>query len=187
MDHSRATYEAYDGVELRLLNGRIARCPALTVQEASHYLRLLAGVGEDPSAYDIFLSEFPGRIGILDERITDLGLELAAPNGRPVEFGDLTLKDALALIDVIATALDDAFSVESSEAKVRILDELPLTLGVDANAGEVFTLARTFAEQLYLLMNGLAQDFLQHLTLRPVVKVMEIRAAGLAMSQPGQG
>lgn len=173
MDRSQATYEAYDGVELQLLNGRVVRCDALTVAEAVHYLRLLASIGEDPDAHDTLMSEFPERIGILDVQLADIGLEVEG-----IELGDLTLKDGFEMVGILATALGDAFSVESSKAKVRVLDEFPVTFGVEGlKPPEVFTLARTFAERLYLLIYGLAQDFCQHLTLSPGVKVMVLRAA----------
>lgn len=198
MDRSQATYEAFDGVELRLLNGRVVRCSALTVKEAVHYLRLLSLIkeaaeseGDDDvalvaaaGAHDDLVSGFPDRIGILEERLVDLGLEVEGPDGALL-FGDLTLKDAFEMVGILATALSDAYSAESSKAKVRILDELPLTLGVDGlGPAEVFALGRTFGKGLYLLVYDLAEDFCQHLTLSPRVKVMELRAATVPSPTP---
>lgn len=192
MDRNKATYEAYDGVELRLLNGVVVRCAALTVEEAVRYLRLLSSIKEAveseeedvfaavfvaaAAAHEDLVSGFPGRLGILGERLVDIGLEVEGPDGM-LAFGDLTLEDALAMVHILGVALSDAYSAESSKAKVRILDELPPTLGVDGlGPAEVFALGRTFGKSLYLLIYDLAEDFCRHLTLSPRVKVMEMRA-----------
>ena len=177
MDKNRATFEAYDGVELRLLNGRVVRCPALTVAEAAHFLRMGARVEDgDYSGVDEFVAAFPVRIGVLKERLVDLGLVVEGPAG-PLAFGDLTLEDGLALARLYGEAVADAKDARSSKAKVRVLDEWPATFGFTAGTpGEVFQVARSFAEALYLHVYGLAKDFLDHLTLSPGVRVMTLRA-----------
>lgn len=177
MENDQATFEAFDGVELRLLNGRTVRCPALTIREAARYLRVLGRLKKEPAQHDVFMAEFPERIGLLEVPLADLGLAVALPDGSQVKFGLLTVADAFAMLEVLGTALADPFAEESSLAKIRVLDEFPVTLGVELKEPyEVFALGRAFAESFYLMIYGLAADFLVHLTASPPVKVFEIRA-----------
>lgn len=177
MNRDQASFDAVDGVELHLLNGQTVRCPALTVKEALRYLRLFAGAEGNPSNHDEILRSFPERIGIMDVRLVDIGLEAEGPDG-PLSFGNLTVQAAFDLLDILGVAMgEDYASVAVAEAQVRILDEFPETLGIQSERPtEVFGGARAFAEAFYLRIYGLAQDFCGHLTASPPVLVMTIRA-----------
>lgn len=169
-----ATYRTLEDIELRLLNGRVVYTPALSIAEAKRLLRSLTEIGENPAAHVEIIQTFPQRTGLTDERLVDLGFEVEG-----LEFGELTLGDALAMAEIYGTAAADAYAAESSRAKVRVLDEFPVTFGLDAERStpaEVFGLARTFVETLYLLVYGLAQDFSRALTASPPVRALELRA-----------
>ena len=175
----RATFEAFDGVELRFLGGVVRKCAALTVAEAAHYLRLEARVNEgDLAAMRQFAAEFPDRIGMLDVRLTDTGLEVVGPGGAPLSFGDLTVADGLELSEIVAEAVGR--DRRAPKAQVRILDEFPATFGLDARTltpADVFEVARAFTEALYLHIYGLAKDFYGHLSRSPRVEVMTMTRA----------
>lgn len=186
VDRNQATFEAFDGVEIRLLNGRVVRSSALTVAEAVHYLRLIERVdADDLTAVTEFVAEFPQRVGIQDEKLADLGLEVSGPGAVPLSFGDLTVKDGLSLASLYAQSIQDG--PRAPKAQIRVLDEFPATFGLDAAVlapSDVFDVARGFTEALYLHIYGLARDFCRHLTTSPRVKVMELRAAGSWSSTP---
>jgi len=81
MENSRATFEAFDGVDVELPDGRTVLCRVLTIREAVRFLRLLAKSGEgDADAQLRFLEEFPAAIGLGEERLTPFEIfELAQP------------------------------------------------------------------------------------------------------------
>jgi len=74
-ERSRATHEAYHGVEVSLPDGSVVECEALTVREATHWLRLLHVVENSDDvrlqneAFLEFLEDFSAAIGIEDKRL----------------------------------------------------------------------------------------------------------------------
>lgn len=176
MDRDRATYEAYDGVRLELLNGAVAECAPLTVKEAVHFLRVLEGFkARTPGAFDALMSEFPARVGLTEQRLADIGLEVEDQSGNPLEFGDLTYADAVKIAEKVAAACYDPDPAAMSRAQIDVLDEIPGTLGVEGPAADVFAVARRFTEAFYLLIYGMARDFCGHLTASPPVKVYSLQ------------
>ena len=168
MDRSKATYEAFDGVELRLFNDRVVRCPALGVGEAIRYLRLLGSVSEDFQAHHTFMGEFPERIGIIEVPLRDLGFSMKAPDGEDgeeLDGGELTVKAALGYLELLSNAGDG-----DPRAQADFMDRFPAALGFDPSSvipSEIFAAGRTFAERVYELIYGLASDFSSHLTTSP--------------------
>lgn len=170
-----ATYEAYDGVELRLLNGCVVRCPALTVREAVRYLRLLSRAREDAEANAAFLAEFPGRMNLEVQRLVDLGVAVEG-----ADLGELRYKDGVRLAKVLALASYHPDVRKRSKAQVAFLRLLPKKLGLDPDSlqpHEVMELGRRLVDDMYETMYGLAEDFCSHLTSSPPVKVMTLRRA----------
>lgn len=174
MENSDATFEAFDGVELRLLNGRVVRCDALTVREAVRYLRMLSKIAEDPTAHDGFLHEFSVRVGLLEVQLCDLGLTVEGVN-----VGALTVAQGLDLADVVTAAAGPTYAKATAEAQVRILDEFPGALGISGSTEDVFAGARAFVQALYEKLYGMARDFSGHLAVSPPVKVFEMRGQSL--------
>lgn len=175
MDRSQATYEAYDGVELRLLNERVVRCEAVTVAEAVRYLRLLSRVSEHFEAHHEFMAEFPERIGIADVPLRDLGFSIESPLGGELDGGLLTVCTGLELLRML-------FAAEGGDpgAQSDFLDKLPAELGADLSSihpADIFEFGRLFAQELYELLYGLASDFLTHLITGPRGQVLILRRA----------
>jgi hypothetical protein len=187
MDRNRATYEAFDGVRLELLNGAVAQCEPLTVQEAVRYMRQLQGFVDGRSgALDDLVSEFPARIGVTDARLVDLGLVVTDPRGRLLEFGGMVYSEGAELAAVIAEACWHASDAVRASAQAAVLERVPAAFGVaDLGPAEVFEVGREFARELYLLIYGLAQDFCDHLTASPAVTVMSLWA--VAAGSPTKG
>ena len=179
MDRSQATFEAYDGVELRLLNERVVQCPPLTVAEAVRYLRMLSRVSEDFGAHYAFMAEFPERIGIAEIPLGDLGFVMPSPvAGAPdLDGNGLTVTASLALLEVLAKAEQG-----DQDAIADFFDRFPPAIGVEpadlSPPAQVFECGRVFAEHAYTLIYGLASDFLTHLTTSPRGQVMMIARAG---------
>lgn len=172
MENSEATYEAFDGVELHLRNGRIVRSDPLTVQEAVRYLRLLTKLADDATCHEEFIDTFPARIGLLDVPLADLGLEVDGVVG----YGTLDVQGAISLAGLVTTAAGPTFERATANAQAKILDEFPETLGVDGTAVEVFAVARAFTQALYEKLYGMARDFLAHLTHGPKGQVLQMVA-----------
>ncbi len=175
MDRSQATYEAYDGVELRLLNERVVRCERVEVAEAIRYLRLLSRVSEHFEAHHIFMAEFPERIGIADVPLGDLGFSIESPLGGELDGGSLTVRGSLKLLRILMEA-------ENGEPRAQsdFLDKFPAALSADLSTihpAEIFEFGRTFAQEVYSLLYGLASDFLTHLTASPRGQVMILTRA----------
>lgn len=173
MDRDRATHEAYDGVRLELLNGAVAECAPLTVQEAVRYLRHLRDVREGrPAALDAFLAEFPERVGLDGQKLRDLGLEVEG-----VAFGDLTCADGRQILETFATATGHPDETARSRAQIAILDTAPRLLGLaTAVPAEVFAAVRSVVDAFLALIFGLAEDFCSTLTASPPVRVLRLRA-----------
>lgn len=167
---SDATYEAYDGVELRFLNGCVVKCAPLTVAEAVRYLRLFGQVEVEPTAHAAFVAEFPVRIGITQERLVDLGLEVEG-----CTFGDLTYEGARQLVALqVAAAWADDVRMRS-RAQGEFLTRFPLAVGLTgATPAEVFNVGRRFTEAMYRMIYGLAEDFCTHLISAPGVQVLVV-------------
>ena len=176
MDRSQATYEAYDGVELHLLNECVVRCEAMEVAEAIRYLRLLSRVSEHFEAHHVFMAEFPERIGIADVPLRDLGLSIDSPVGGEIDGGELTVRAALGLLQMLVKAENGDPGAQSD-----FLDKFPAALGAEMlssiHPAEVFEFGRLFAQEVYSLLYGLASDFLTHLTTSPSAQVMILTRA----------
>ena len=175
MDRSQATYEAYDGVELRLLNERVVRCEAMEVAEAIRYLRLLSRVSEHFEAHHAFMAEFPERIGIADVPLRDLGLSIECPLGGELDGGEVTVRDSLKLLRILVAAENGDPGAQSD-----FLDKFPAALSADLSSihpAEVFEFGRLFAQEVYSLLYGLASDFLTHLIASPRGQVMILTRA----------
>ena len=178
---NEATFEAYDGVELRLLNGRVVRCASLTVAEAVRYLRVLSLVETDPTAHERFIGEFPGRLGIEGERLVDLGLEVDG-----FAFGDLTYSAA---VELVALQVAGAWATDvraRSRAQCEFLDRFPAAVGLaPTSPAQVMAEGRRFTDAIYLMIYGLAEDFCSHLISAPGSQVLEVTgtvAPGLSSS-----
>lgn len=176
------TYRVGDGVEIRLLNDRVVHAPDLSVAEARNVLRTLVGIAEDPASHAAqhteFVRAFPERILIADERLVDVGFRFEAADGDEIDFGDLTVSDALDMVAVLGDAMGDPYALDTATAQVRVLDEFPVTLGLppDMRADAVFALARGLTEALYRMIYGLAADFSAALTASPPVRTVWVRA-----------
>jgi len=187
VDRSQATYEAFDGVELRLLNERVVRCKALGVGEAIRYLRLLGSVSEDFQAHHTFMGEFPERIGIIEVPLRDLGFSMEAPRGEELDGGELTVQAALGFLELLSNAENG-----DPHSQADFMDRFPSAVGFDSSSvipSEVFDAGRVFAERVYELIYGLASDFSTHLTTSPRGQVtMRLERAprknSLPMSMP---
>lgn len=147
MDRSRATFEAYDGVEFRVGEGTV-KVPSLSVGEAVRFLRLLARVEQgDGAANHEAAAMFSVRSGVEAVVLSDLGWE--GPGG------SLTVGAGIAF----ARQVDIAQTPDGWSAQAHVLDRAPRILGVDGEPAEVFGAARAFAQQVYTLVYGLARDF----------------------------
>lgn len=189
MDRNQATYEAYDGVVLTLLNDRTVQVPALTVEEATRLLRLSAAVEEgEPADVEGFIGSFPARSGLLGERLEDLrvirvgarpprALAVDEPWADRLKFGNLTLEDGLEIARLYLQATGGAWIAAAARAQIRILEELPSTFGLEApTRAETLECARAFAHALYRHIYGLAQDFCEHPVPGPTTAVTRARA-----------
>lgn len=178
MNPDQATYEAYDGVRITLLDGTVVECEPLTVAEAVRFLRQLRDVrSSEPGAHEAFTSEFPARIGITGESLTALGLEVEHPSGGSLDLAGLTYSDAVDICEQIAVASWHDDVRVRSDAQIAVLDEFPSRFGLDGlSPPELFAVGQSFAKEFYLLIYGLAQDFCSHLTASPPVRNLELRA-----------
>ena len=152
-----ATYEAYDGVELTL-GGSVVRCPSLTVVEAVRYLRLFGRETLDVGGHAAFLAEFPKRIGILDTRLSDLGVEVEG-----LTLDRLTYTEGLWLVETLTKA-------EQADARdaAMLLNRFRVAVGfVGADPEAVFALGREFVDALYRAVYRLASQFVFPPELRP--------------------
>ncbi len=178
MDRSQATYEAYDGVELRLHDGNVIRCEPLSVSEAIHFMRLLAEAVDDTRVHYEFLREFVPRIGFSGIKLVSLGLviELTQEDADiEVDLGDFselapgtTVEEALGICEALWKAQDEGDAWEFWE-------KMPPLFGVDprdADAAAAFAAGRAFVLIFYRHLYGLVSDFLRHLTAGPATQVM---------------
>jgi hypothetical protein len=181
VERSQATFEAYDGVELKLQDGRSVLVPSFTVTEAVHYLRILDRVREGSfDAHVAFLAGFPARVGILEVPLPAFGFEVGIP-GAGIRSPDLTVAQAVALADTVALAQE----TDGWRAQAEVLGRIPAVLGLDGAApAEVFLAARLFAHEVYTLLYGLAESFFGHLVSIPRGQVLTMGTAALT-STPG--
>lgn len=183
MDRDLATYEAFDGVELRLSSGRVVKSAALTVAEAVRFARppiTEEGLDVDGKLTEAalrtvgdHLAAFCARIGIADVPLSELGLEQVDD----IALGATTVARGLEIAcrQSIAGSVPD--TVEGATAMEWILDEVPAEFGLDASAAEVFHVARRVRVALYRHMDWLLRRFFAVLTTSPEVRTMQIRAA----------
>jgi len=171
MDRSRATYEAFDGVELRLLGGQVVRVPAFEVHEAIHFLRLFAAIeGGDQAAHRQFVAEFPARARLLTVPLSALGFALDVGEGEVRRCEQVTVADALALLALLEAAGDQS----GWRAQAQFLDRFAAAVALPKGMppGDAFTLGHAFREECYHALYGLARDFLSHLNSSPGVQVL---------------
>ena len=182
MERSQATFEAYDGVELKLQDGRVVRVPPFTVGEAASYLRLLSQVKDGSlEAHETFLATFPARAAIQDVPLVAFGFEVEIPGiGRRVP--ELTVAQAVALADTVARAME----ADGWRAQSEVLDRIPAVMGLsEPTPAEVFLAARLFAREVYTLLYGLAESFFGHLVSSPSGQVMRMAGTvGASTSTP---
>jgi len=162
VDRSEATFDSYDAVELRL-EDRVVRVPPLTVGEAVRYLRLMDRLHSgDEGAHAEIMATFPGRAGIVDVPLTAWGLTVDVPSVGPCA-PSVTVGEALELCGALTEAQGGAW-----RAQVKVLDRTPEVLGLPTlHPVEVFGAARLFAQEVYALIYGLAEDFFARLALGP--------------------
>lgn len=195
MDRSHAAFEAYDGVLIHLAGGRTVRAEPFTVAEAMQWYRLRASVeqgGGMPDGPEL-MNGLPARLGLADERLEDLRVlqvgareplvfDVDAPWGQ-LMFGDLTFGEAVKLAKLYVTATADAYSAESSRAKVRVLASFRKSLGLaDPSVAETFACAHAFMEAIYHHIYGLASDFSDFPVMGPQAGMMQ-GAAGFGSKQ----
>lgn len=164
----RSAFESFDGVEIRLLGGEVVRCPAFTVSDAAHFIRLLAQSADGDSEVIVsFVEQFIERVALGGAKLTELGFELDH-EGEPVGLGDLTYDDGRALCELLRTACWAEDIKARSVAQVRWLDEAPATFGLDlTEPEEVFAFGRDFCQAFYLHIYGLAEGFCSRLAETP--------------------
>lgn len=159
MDRRHGTFDAYDGVRLRLGTKTIT-VPAFTVTEAVRYLRMLDDVGAgDLGAHYRFLTSFTERARLGPVPLSDLGLERA---GR-VRCGPMPLADALRILETLGSSGGRS----AWRAQASFLDDFGPYVDGDPTPAEVFEAGGVFAAQVYAVVYGLAQRFLRSLTLPP--------------------
>ena len=166
MDSARAGFDAFDGVEIRLLGGGIVRAPAFTVAEAGRYLRMLndlATAGDDASqdAVEELVVGFVQRFGLADIALHDLGLAV-----EDVDFGDMTAARAIDFSRLLYVACWDESMKKRSRAMIEWLDGAPTAFGLDADdtsPPDLFEIGRAFTEAFYLHIYGLAEGFCSRL------------------------
>lgn len=168
MERSRATFDAYDAVELRL-EDRVVRVPPLTVGEAVRYLRLMDRLHSgDEGAHAEIMAVFPARAGIMDVPLSAWGLMVDVP-GVGACHPTMTVAQALEFCAVLAEAQEGGW-----RAQAKVLDRTPAALGLpELSPVEVFGAARLFAGEVYALIYGLAQDFFNRLALSPRGQAVE--------------
>ena len=171
MDRNQATYEAFDGVEIRLLDGHVVRTASLTVEEAVRYLRLQSNADFDVAAAHEFLRDFPARMGVTETPLSAFGLvvEDVADGHR---CAALTVAQGLELLELLGKAQQETGYQEQAD----FLEQFPKLTGLlGDDVWETFRLGHAFAEAYYLAIFGFARDFLSHLRSSPRAEVMVMR------------
>lgn len=177
-------YRVGDGVTIRLLDGETVHAKALTVSEALDVQRALVGLtSASVDEHTAFCRSFAPRIGVADVALSNLGFRLAPEDGDEIDLHDLTVSDALYMVELLGAALEgalvDPFAERTARAQVRVLDEFPKRLGLEPRAlstDQYFALARTFRDALYRMIYGLAQGFYSALIARPPIRALTVRA-----------
>lgn len=185
MDRGQAAFDAFDGLRIALIGGRVVHAPAFTVADASHFIRLLADLhgamvadADGPWTLDDVheihtlmhrtSSEVADRLGLLDAKLVEIGLEVDG-----VEWGDLTASDLQAMLGILNAACHHPDVGEQAANQMRWLDEATETFGLDPralSASELFEVGRSIARTYYRHMYGLASDFRSRLHQSPMVK-----------------
>lgn len=185
MGANEATFEAYDGVELRL-GQTVVRCPALTTAEAIGYLRLFDRAKDDPAAHAEFLDGFPERMGLAGVPLSDLGVDVEGPDGKPLDLSRLTYKSGTRVAALYGVAAYETDIGRRSRAQIKFLRRFPKLVGIaDPDAlppVHVFGAGARFVQDFYLRIYGLAQDFCSHLISGPTSQVMVLRGLSLEPS-----
>lgn len=169
MEHSQATLDAYDGVEIRLTDRTSVRAEALSVVEAIQMLGTMARIAEtgNMDIHARFLAEFYERFNIRDVTLAQLGLEFGGVDGSSL---------TVAATHELAQLYIAACRVEGWRAQSECLDRFPalLGLGSDVAPGDVFEAAAEFAEAFHRAIYALAQTFLHRLISTPGVRALEL-------------
>lgn len=193
MDPSRAAFEAFDGVEIELVGGRVVRAPAFSTKEAVGCIRKLYRLGELEAAFqegdlgtiggllrtrDELSADLLGRLGLSGERVTSIGFAYESPTGEAIEWGDLTVDDLRAMARIILDAGVAEDEGDQALAQIRWLDEAPGVFGIDGSTvspADLLAWGFRFQEAFYLHLYGLASDFYSRLHRAPAVKAWKIR------------
>jgi hypothetical protein len=154
-----AAYAAYDSTEIELPSGRVVRCPSLTVAEGVRYCRLFDRGAVDVAGHAKFFAEFPKRVGILDERLVDLGVQVEG-----LAFGEMLFCEAVALVQ----GVDRAARAPDVAVAARLLDKFRCAVGLPETEPEaVFAAAERFVVALYRCVYAIARDLLLPPALKP--------------------
>lgn len=183
MNRDDPIFEAYDGVELRLLHGRVARFPALTTAEALRFARPPIAVDEDGMATEEGMfaigdhfREFCERIELADVPLSDIALDGIGG----IDFGHMTVSRGIDVAVQQSIASDMPDTLEGAQAVQWLLDEVPAELSLEAGepAAEVFRAARALRIALYRHLDWLLRRFLAVLAMSPGVRTIALRAQG---------
>lgn len=176
------TFDAYDGVEITLMGGRVLKVPAFTVREATSFIRTWSHIMNGDHEHIVgFAAAFVDRAGLRDVTLGELGAEFEG-----VECADLTVREAQELLEVLALASWDDDLKTRSNAQVRWLDEAPGALGLEVDEpAELFEIGQAFARDYYLHMYGLASDFCSRLHTSPRVQAWRVMGAEAATLEVG--
>ncbi len=170
MELDRAGLDAFDGVAIRLIGGRVLRVPCLTVAEAARYLRTLNELAEvdvdvddakPMQTIESFVAEFGERMRLGDVTLAEFGLYVEGVDG------STTFDRLRALLETLTVASWSENVGERSRAQIRWLDGSPEVLGVDLSPPDLFARGQELASAFYLHVYGLAQDFCSRLALGP--------------------
>lgn len=160
---SRATFEAFDGVEVTLIGGRVLNVPAFTLSEATAYVRMWSKITDgDARLITSFVDAFVERAGLEDATLAELGVEAEGCE-------DLTAREVGALVGALSRASWADDERERSAAQLEWLTLAPKTFGVEDRA-ELAALGQRLARDYYVAMYGLSSDFCSRLHLGPEMK-----------------
>jgi hypothetical protein len=183
VERSRATFDAYDAVELRL-EDRVVRVPPLTVGEAVRYLRLMDRLHSgDEGAHAEIMAVFPARAGIMDVPLSAWGLMVDVP-GVGACHPTMTVAQALEFCAVLAEAQEGGW-----RAQAKVLDRTPAALGLpELSPVEVFGAARLFAgralgSEAMVQFNAVDESILRANCLAYDTNTSEVNIFGLETGQ----
>lgn len=176
MDRNRATFEAFDGVELRLPGGHVINVPTLTIAEAVHLLRLRSRAFNelDVEAHEGFVKGAIERFQLARIPLGALGFEM---EGAVEKTRALTVSQALEIV----VLLHAACQLDGWKAQGEFLDRFPEAVGIQSpTPAEVFEMGHAFAQAFYQSIYGLAEDFLMRLRSSP--RALAVMTPGAAPS-----